>query len=232
MKKCSKCKKEKCADNFCKRASSKDGLDSWCKECKSTADKDYCKRNKDKIVECKKQYYSKNKNNLNNYKKGWYEKNKEKILEMRKNYYKNNKEIISHKNAEWRKNNKERKNAYDRKYIRDNKERLRERRRNNPQIRIADNLRRRINSAIRSNQKVGSAVRDLGCSIEYLKQHLENQFKLRMTWNNYGKWHIDHIIPLKSFDLTNREQFLHACHYTNLQPLWAEENLSKGAKIL
>ncbi len=55
-----------------------------------------------------------------------------------------------------------------------------------------------------------------------------------MTWDNYGLygWHIDHIKPLASFDLTDREQFLEACHYTNLQPLWAEENLSKGNKII
>jgi hypothetical protein len=52
-----------------------------------------------------------------------------------------------------------------------------------------------------------------------------------MSWDNYGKWHLDHIIPLSSFDLTNREQFLKAAHYTNYQPLWAHENFMKRAKL-
>jgi hypothetical protein len=81
--------------------------------------------------------------------------------------------------------------------------------------------------------KSGSAVRDLGCSFEKLKRHLESQFQPGMTWKNYGLhgWHIDHIKPLVLFDLTNRKQFLEACNYKNLQPLWAKENLSKKGKI-
>lgn len=58
--------------------------------------------------------------------------------------------------------------------------------------------------------------------------HLERQFTPGMSWTNYGDWHIDHIKPLASFDLTDRVQLLVACHFTNLQPLWAEENLKKG----
>ena len=91
-------------------------------------------------------------------------------------------------------------------------------------------LRTRVNRALKNNQKAGSAVRDLGCSIEELKLHLEKQFQPEMTWENQGQWHIDHIIPLCFFDLTNREQFLKACHYTNLQPLWAFDNLVKSSR--
>lgn len=99
-------------------------------------------------------------------------------------------------------------------------------------FKLSDILRSRLNKAIKNNQKAGSAVADLGCSIEELKIHLESQFQEGMSWGNYGLkgWHIDHIKPLASFDLTKEEELKEACHYTNLQPLWAEDNLSKGAK--
>jgi hypothetical protein len=80
--------------------------------------------------------------------------------------------------------------------------------------------------------KRGSAVRDLGCTMPELVRHLEGQFLPGMSWDNYGfkGWHIDHIRPLGTFDLEDREQFLKAVHYTNLRPLWAFENLSRGKK--
>ena len=101
----------------------------------------------------------------------------------------------------------------------------------NLQHRLAVVLRSRLCVSIKVNAKKGSSVRDLGCSIAELKSHLEKQFQPGMTWTNWSRdgWHIDHIIPLSSFDLTDREQFLKACHYTNLQPLWAKDNMSKGA---
>jgi hypothetical protein len=100
------------------------------------------------------------------------------------------------------------------------------------EFRIGIQMRSRLNKAIKGNFKSGSAVRDLGCSVEYLKAYLEGQFEPGMSWKNWSLkgWHIDHIRPLSSFDLTDREQFLQAIHYTNLQPMWAEENLKKGKK--
>ncbi len=94
-------------------------------------------------------------------------------------------------------------------------------------------LRSRLHMAIKGSAKTGSAVRDLGCSIPELKLYLEKQFKPGMTWENRSKagWHIDHIMPLASFDLTNRDELLKAVHYTNLQPLWAEENIKKSDKL-
>lgn len=101
----------------------------------------------------------------------------------------------------------------------------------NPQARLAHMLRSRFWTALRAVKtcRKASAVRDLGCTIAELRQHLEVQFKPGMTWENHGTWHIDHIRPLASFDLVDPEQQRLACHYTNLQPLWAEENLSKGS---
>lgn len=68
----------------------------------------------------------------------------------------------------------------------------------------------------------------IGCTIQFLIEHLESQFKEGMNWKNHGQWHIDHIVPCAQFDLCNEEE-LHKCfRYTNLQPLWAKENLSKS----
>jgi hypothetical protein len=94
-------------------------------------------------------------------------------------------------------------------------------------------LRHRLYIALHGNHKSGSAVRDLGCSVEFLKNYLESKFQPEMTWDNWSPkgWHIDHIKPLSLFDLTDREQLLKACHYTNLQPLWAKDNLIKGTKV-
>jgi len=99
----------------------------------------------------------------------------------------------------------------------------------NPSNKLAHTLRVRINDILKERIKVGSAVNDLGCSIDMLKQHLESKFQLGMTWENHSVdgWHVDHIVPLSKFDLTIKEEFQKACHYTNLQPLWAKDNLVK-----
>lgn len=98
-------------------------------------------------------------------------------------------------------------------------------------------LRSRSYNAIKYGQKAGSMVKDLGCTVEELKIYLESMFTTGMTWKNHGvlthktrNWQIDHIVPLSKFDLTNREEFLKACHYSNLQPLWATDNNKKSNK--
>ena len=70
----------------------------------------------------------------------------------------------------------------------------------------------------------------VGCSIDELKKHLEIKFKKGMSWNNYGKWHVDHVVPVDFFDLTKIEEQKKCFHYSNLQPLWAQDNLKKGGK--
>ncbi len=95
-------------------------------------------------------------------------------------------------------------------------------------------LRQRFSKAIKGGYKSGSAVKDLGCTVEEFKVYLQNKFSPGMTWENHGKqgWHIDHIIPLSSFDLLNPDETKKALHYTNLQPLWAEDNLKKNNKLI
>jgi hypothetical protein len=96
--------------------------------------------------------------------------------------------------------------------------------------RLAKQLRARVRSALLRGAKTGSAVRDLGCSISELKLFLESQFEPGMTWENHGSdWHIDHFVPLSCYDLTDPIQFREATNWLNLQPLWADENLRKGA---
>ena len=98
---------------------------------------------------------------------------------------------------------------------------------------LKSRLRGRLSCALKRNQKAGSAIADLGCTIPELKKHLESKFQTGMTWDNRGKeWHIDHVIPLARFNLQDRQQFLVACHYTNLQPLWARDNIVKGKSVL
>jgi len=100
----------------------------------------------------------------------------------------------------------------------------------NPQARLRGNLRRRLYNFLKRTKqpKIASAVDELGCSVEELKKYLESKFQSGMTWDNYGLWEIDHIKPLAAFDMLDMQQVKQACHYTNLQPLWQEDNRSKG----
>ena len=126
----------------------------------------------------------------------------------------------------WKSKNKEALSVYHRNY-------LNEQYKINIQHKLRVSLRTRLLVAVKGIRKAGSAIKDLGCSVEEFKVYLESKFQPGMTWKNWtvNGWHIDHIIPLSAFDLTDREQFLKACHYTNLQPLWAEENNQKGSNV-
>jgi hypothetical protein len=95
------------------------------------------------------------------------------------------------------------------------------------------NMARRILLAIKGSSKSKSTLELLGCTMDQLKQYIETLFKPGMTWGNHGKfgWHLDHIIPCSSFDLTDVEQQKKCFHYTNLQPLWAKDNIKKGSKL-
>lgn len=143
------------------------------------------------------------------YYKKYYRQNKDKILSQSKRYYLDNKIKIQKRHSKYLKN----------------------RRQSDINFKIACNLRIRLSKALRRNTKCGSAVKSLGCSIAQFKVHIENKWNCGMSWGNYGEWHLDHITPLSSFDLTNTQDFIKACHYSNYQPLWAHDNLSKNNKI-
>lgn len=125
----------------------------------------------------------------------------------------------------YRKKNKDKTNAYRRVYSKN-------RRKKDPLYKFKKNLRTRTSLAFTTNYwtKNSGNIDMLGTDYETAFKHIESQFTEGMTWENHGEWHIDHIIPLSS--AKTKEEMEKLCHYTNLQPLWKEENLSKGNKIL
>jgi hypothetical protein len=109
-------------------------------------------------------------------------------------------------------------------------ERIRQRRRDDPVFRIARVLRSRLWAALNGELKAETTLTLVGCSLDSLIEHLESLFVEGMTWQNTGEWHVDHITPVASFDLSDPEEQRRCFHWTNLQPLWGEDNLKKGWK--
>jgi hypothetical protein len=113
------------------------------------------------------------------------------------------------------------------------REMARLRRQTDLNYKIANVIRTRVACVLKGKYKSQHTLDLLSCTVDFLKRYLESKFKPGMTWENYGlyTWHIDHIKPCASFDLSDPEQQKQCFHYTNLQPLWATENLLKGRKI-
>ena len=216
MKKCTKCKTEKELICFSKDKYSKDGFQYVCRYCQ----KQYGKENKEYKKKRKQEYYL---------------ANKEKIKEYYKEYRKAKKEKIK----EYRKANKEKAKQYNKEYYKDNKDKLIEkqnkyrskRRKTHPLFKLMCNLRHRTWSAFKNKgyTKKTKTQEMLGVDWDVCKSHIERQFIKGMSWDNQGEWHIDHIIPLASAN--TEEQLKKLCHYSNLQPLWAVDNLMKSDKI-
>lgn len=219
MKQCSKCGHIKYESEFHKNKCQKNGLRSDCKKCGSLRDRSRYAKNVELInANCKK----------------WANKNKERVKENHKNFRQKNRNRVNEYNANWRKNNPDHTLEYHREYRFINKAKIRVqqkvRRDSDIQYRLGINLRGRLYKALKRGQKGGSAIRDLGCSVEYLVNYLELKFLPGMTWENYGsgmkKWSIDHIVALSTVDLQNIEEFLRVCHHTNLRPLWNKDQLT------
>ena len=149
----------------------------------------------------------------------WTDQNKQAAKSISRNWYLNNKGRHHANVAQWRKNNRHKAAEYENKALQ------------NPERKIASNLRRRMRSVI-FNNKFSSFVALTGCSTKLLVAHLESQFKPGMSWANYGVhgWHIDHIKPISKFNIFEESEQQKAFHFSNLQPLWAEENIRKHNK--
>jgi hypothetical protein len=217
MKQCTRCFKEKKDNEFYTEKRNKNGLTSACKECIDLKNYQYRKSERGVKILTAHRKSEKMKAWFREYRKRPYR------LEKRKKY---DKSIVGKKS----------KSECCKRYFANNKEKFNEYNKNKKKtdinFKLRSLLRTRICKVIAQNKRVGSAVKDLGCTLEELKNHLESSFAEGMTWENHGLygWHIDHIKPLTLFDLTNREQFLEAVNYKNLQPLWAIDNLVKNNK--
>tara|TARA_R110001632_G_scaffold208036_1_gene332369 strand:- start:3 stop:635 length:633 start_codon:yes stop_codon:yes gene_type:complete len=201
MKKCITCKIEKDLSKFGKNKRAKDVLNYTCKSCRNEKLKKWREAN-------------------TGHEKQYYQNNKERINERRKVYRKANKELIKERNKKYNQANKDKRNEY-----------RRQRRQSDPMYKLKCNLRQRAYSAFKNKgySKDSKTQEMLGVDWEVCKAHIERQFTKGMSWDNQGDWHIDHIIPLISAN--TEEELKKLCHYSNLQPLWAVDNVIKSAKI-
>lgn len=199
---CKTCNLEKPIENFYKSYKSR------CRSCCISKQKEWSKKNVDKCKQYKKKFLSNTENLIRtkNHKHQYYLRNKKKFIEN---------------SLKWKKKNRKHLNNYIRK--------LKE---NNPNYKISENLRSRIRTVLKASKKCSSTETLLGCSFEKFVEYLKSKFQLGMAMENHGKWHIDHIKPCSSFDLTNEEEQKKCFHYTNLQPLWAKDNLKKYNKFI
>jgi hypothetical protein len=210
IKLCKKCNIIKSLDNFSKGAKNKDRLNPWCKECHS----EYKKINYPNKIEYHKQ--------------------------KSQNWRENNTEYDKERNKKWLQENISRRQEYKKTYHINNKEKINSYRREkrlkdmlNPEFRLKETLRKKYYKATKQKNTTLSSYKILGCTIEEFKYHLESKFQDGMSWDNYGYngWHIDHIRPISSFNLFIQSDVEKCFHYTNLQPLWAIDNLKKGSKF-
>lgn len=204
---CTKCGIEKPLTEFYKNKQSKDGYRFYCKACNSIQGKISYGKRKAKTSQYGKKYRENNKLHIKNVKASRY-------LNHIKPDYKNNKKHI-HKVRNKRRSTRIKEDV---------------------NFRLMETYRKRIQESIKNQTacKNLTTLELLGCSIEKCRLHIEKQFQKGMDWTNYGLhgWHIDHRIPCASFDFRDPEQQKACFHFTNLQPLWAEDNMKKSDKII
>jgi len=226
FKRCSKCGVEKALQEFPKMAAAKNGFRSDCRACHAEANRRWMQNPEApaKMAEAKRRWWQNPENRAKDAERQrrwrqtpagrawkaeaarrWYAKpeNRAKFAERRR------RPESRAKSAEY----------------------MRRRLQTNHQARLRNLLRVRLHSALKGIRKSARTLELLGCSIEHLVKHLESKFQPGMSWENQGEWHVDHIRPLASFDLSDPHQQREACHWTNLQPLWASDNIRKGDKL-
>jgi hypothetical protein len=191
-------------------------------KCLSTAKACYEKK-KEHYQASMKRYYKENKPKVRLAAKAWDEANKEKIRQTNKDWADRNRDAVRAYQRAYRERNKEQIQQLERKYAKENAYKYK----------LVQSLRSRVRSAmIRANTKRAGSVEELlGCSIAEARTYIEKQFVDGMSWDNYRRdvWHIDHIRPCASFELTDPVQQRECFHYSNLRPLWAADNITKSS---
>ena len=183
------------------------------------------------------QYHYKNRNKALKRMVNYNNKNKRTLNKKAMEHYFKNKEDRDKKHKLWRLKNLEYDKQRSREYYYKNRKRMvtlsvqycKKRKKIDAEYKLRTILIARFCYVI-TKHKSSKWEKYLGCNIKTAREHLESLFKPGMTWLNHGKWHIDHIRPVSSFNLTNEKHIYECFYYKNLQPLWARENLSKGAK--
>ena len=229
QKLCTVCRQQKVPAMFVKSKYCKDGYSGTCHSCNAAH---------------AHAYYLKNKENINAKRRALAGEAREKLKERKREEYKIHRDAIVKKQQEYYAANKDKILERNRAGYRKNKGRWRENRTLQEKVRYDTDahfrlvrvLRSRLRGALKSSgvRKQTRTTELLGCCIAQLKAHIEQQFLPGMSWENHGLhgWHIDHIRPCASFDLTDPTQQRQCFHYTNLQPLWAKDNLKKGTKAI
>lgn len=254
-KKCNKCGQLKPFSEFYKHKRSLGEVRAVCKKCEIKISIEYAAKNKDKInkkrrdryktkneiiLKRNKEYRDKNREKINEDKRQWYQINKDEILKKQREYRIRNKEKISKRTKKYRENNKEAIRERDKQYQIKNAIKINKQRASKREILKTDPkfiLNKRISSLMRlslKGNKNGYGWESLvGYTLIDLMEYLEALFQDEMSWKNMGEWHIDHIIPISAFNFTGPFDidFKRCWSLENLQPLWAKDNLSKGAKL-
>jgi hypothetical protein len=240
---CTKCREEKLTEEFAWRDKAKGTLSVWCRKCNSA----YGRRHYAiPVIKQAKSEYSQMHNAIPEVIKANSERAKKhnsipavkKANSERGKLYRQIPEVKIARSVRARKPEakeaQSRRNQIPEIKARTN-ERRRQQRKTDIQFKIKCNLRTRLWAALKGNFKSGSAVRDCDCTMDWLQGWLEMQWEDWMSWENYGnklgQWSIDHIIPLSSVDLTDRDQLVRVCHWTNLQPMRHLDNIKKGNKV-
>lgn len=255
MMQCSKCGELKDLASFGKDKKSKNGLRCECRSCRNAYFQAYREANKEKIKAHFQVYYAANSERRKESSRRWHAANAKRANERSRKWHADhpeyNKEHSTKWNADhpgyatnssrkWRTENPERDRECARARRASNPEKVREyfkaykkkRCANDPSFKLERTIRTRINMALKltNGKKADKSIALLGCTIEEVRNHIAAQFSEGMTWANHGRngWHIDHIVPCAAFDLTDPEQQRACFHYSNLQPLWATDNIRKG----